>query len=88
MKGMPSPPKLTRRQVEILHLVADGESDAEIARALKISPQMVKAHVSKVRDRLLIQYPHLKGGRPRPVILRFFMFANGAVFGGGGEAGT
>lgn len=74
---------MTQRQLVILGLVADGETDAEIARALKIRESTARAHVANVRDRLLIQYPQLKNGnrRPRVVILRYFRFVDREAFG-------
>jgi DNA-binding NarL/FixJ family response regulator len=42
------PPGLTTRQQEILGLLRDGLSNAEIARRLFISPKTVEHHVSAV----------------------------------------
>ncbi|MFN8474661.1 MAG: AAA family ATPase [Anaerolineae bacterium] len=39
---------LTRRQREILQLVAQGQTNAEIARALVLSPRTVEMHVSNI----------------------------------------
>lgn len=85
LRAVPASLNLTKRQVAVLHLVADGESDAEIARTLNIKESTARAHVAQVRDRLLIQYPkQLNGGkstRPRMVILRYFRFVESAVYG-------
>lgn len=43
---------LTRRQVEVLGLVADGMSNAEIARRLCISAKTAEHHVSAIMARL------------------------------------
>jgi pimeloyl-ACP methyl ester carboxylesterase/DNA-binding CsgD family transcriptional regulator len=43
---------LTARQVEILRLVADGLSDAEIAERLTVSPHTVHRHVANIRTKL------------------------------------
>ena len=43
---------LTRRQIEILRLVAQGASNAEIARRLGLSEHTVKRHVANVLTRL------------------------------------
>ena len=43
---------LTHRKQEVLGLVADGLTSAEIARALKISPATVRTHVEHAREKL------------------------------------
>jgi two-component system response regulator NreC len=43
---------LTRREREVLHMVAEGLSSAAIARRLGISPRTVEAHRAKVMRRL------------------------------------
>ena len=45
-------PALTAREVEILTLVARGGSNADVARALSISPKTVSVHVSNVLAKL------------------------------------
>lgn len=58
---LPAPPpppgldKLTRREMEILLLVADGLSNAEIAAALHVSYKTVKFHVSNILRKLSVQ---------------------------------
>ena len=52
--------KLTAREKEVLHLVAQGKSNAEIAKELIISEHTAKAHVGhilekfRVHDRILV----------------------------------
>jgi DNA-binding NarL/FixJ family response regulator len=43
---------LTEREKEVLSLVAQGQSNAEIAGALVLSPATVKTHVSRVMSKL------------------------------------
>jgi DNA-binding CsgD family transcriptional regulator len=43
---------LTRRQTEIIALVASGLSDKEIARRLGLSPRTVQAHLDRVFQEL------------------------------------
>src|SRR5919198_1818315 len=57
--GVPEPgpqaddaPGLTRREVEILQLVAEGHSNAELARMLWVTEQTVKFHLSNIYRKL------------------------------------
>jgi DNA-binding NarL/FixJ family response regulator len=43
---------LSEREREVLRLVADGLSDAEIARRLIVSPHTVHRHVANIRGKL------------------------------------
>jgi DNA-binding CsgD family transcriptional regulator len=45
-------PDLTRREVEILRLVAEGLSNAELARMLWVTEQTVKFHLSNIYRKL------------------------------------
>ena len=47
-------PELTDREKEILELLAQGRRTAEIARALHLSVPTVKAHVSRLFDKLQV----------------------------------
>jgi len=44
--------KLTEREMEVLHLVADGMNNREIANKLVISEKTVKTHVSNILSKL------------------------------------
>jgi DNA-binding NarL/FixJ family response regulator len=45
-------PELTTREREVLALIADGESNATIARRLSLSPKTVRNHVSSIFAKL------------------------------------
>ena len=45
-------PALTQREREVLRLLADGNSNEEIGKALFISPETVRTHVRKAMDKL------------------------------------
>ncbi|WP_225724840.1 MULTISPECIES: response regulator transcription factor [unclassified Nocardia] len=71
----PAPPEmdqLTARELEVLLLLADARSNAEIAAALGVGEETVKTHVSRVlaklgvRDRIhAVVYAHQNGLAPR-----------------------
>ena len=52
VRSSSSGPALSKRQREVLELMAKGLSNVEIARALAISPNTVKIHVSGILARL------------------------------------
>jgi DNA-binding NarL/FixJ family response regulator len=56
MRDVGAPKKLveplTPRELDVLQLIADGRSNREIGRALNITDQTVKSHVSHVLDKL------------------------------------
>ncbi len=43
---------LTRRELEVLQLLADGQANKEIARALGVSPNTVKTHLARLFEKL------------------------------------
>jgi DNA-binding CsgD family transcriptional regulator len=47
-----SEPRLTSRELDVLELVAEGYSTAEIARALWITEETVRTHVKRTLARL------------------------------------
>jgi len=46
---------LSRRECEVLELLASGRSNKEMARALAISPNTVKTHVARVYRKLEVE---------------------------------
>jgi NarL family two-component system response regulator LiaR len=46
------PPQLTRREEQVLMLLARGRANGQIARELHIAPQTVKTHVSNILSKL------------------------------------
>ena len=48
----PELPKLTTREQEVLHWMAQGLSAKEIARRLRISPETVKDHLVRIYEKL------------------------------------
>jgi len=45
-------PRLTPRETEVLRMVAEGQSNTEIAERLTISAETVKTHVSRILEKL------------------------------------
>ena len=43
---------LTPRELEVLHLLAAGQANKEIARALGVSPNTVKTHLARLFEKL------------------------------------
>ena len=48
-------PRLSKRQLQVLALVAEGKTNAEIAKALSRSPSTIKIHVSAILDQLNVK---------------------------------
>ena len=46
---------LSRRECEILELLASGQSNKELARTLSISPNTVKTHLARVYEKLGVE---------------------------------
>jgi DNA-binding NarL/FixJ family response regulator len=44
--------RLSKRQLEVLHLLGEGKTNKEIAMALFLSPNTIKLHVSAILQRL------------------------------------
>jgi DNA-binding NarL/FixJ family response regulator len=61
-------PELTKRQIEILRLVADGLSNAQVGQQLWVSEPTVKLHLSRIYEKLQVsnrtgasRWAHLHG---------------------------
>ena len=52
VRASTSPEALTEREIEVLRLLADGQSNKEIARSLIIGEKTVKTHVSSILAKL------------------------------------
>jgi DNA-binding NarL/FixJ family response regulator len=50
--GSADKPELTKREVEILRLVAEGKSNSQVARSLWVTEQTVKFHLSNIYRKL------------------------------------
>jgi len=50
-----SPEALTKREIEVLRLIAAGRANKEIARELEVAEQTIKAHVSSILGKLGVQ---------------------------------
>lgn len=48
--------KLSEREIEILKLIAEGKTNSQIAKEVKISIHTVKAHVANILLKLDVQY--------------------------------
>lgn len=53
--GRPSTAQLTRRELDVAHLVANGARNSEVARALAITEATVKTHLVRVYEKLNIR---------------------------------
>jgi DNA-binding CsgD family transcriptional regulator len=47
-----TPRDLSAREVEVLQLVADGQSNKEIGEAMSLSPLTVKSHLARIGHKL------------------------------------
>ncbi len=50
--GLPAPQLLSTREIRVLQLVADGQSNKEIGDALNLSAFTVKTHLSRIGNKL------------------------------------
>jgi DNA-binding NarL/FixJ family response regulator len=70
-----TPPQLTKREVEILKLVAEGLSNAEVGKRLWLSEPTIKLHLSRTYEKLNVtnrtsasRWAHMHGLlQPQPV---------------------
>lgn len=52
--GVKEAMKMTRREQEVLALIADGLTNKEIAKTLKITPYTVKSHIHNIMEKLTL----------------------------------
>ena len=52
--GHPAVGELTQREAEVLHWVAEGKSNDDVARILGITSATVKKHLERVYDKLAV----------------------------------
>jgi DNA-binding NarL/FixJ family response regulator len=52
VEGTPADAALTPRELEVLRLIADGQSNSEIAATLVLSQETVKTYVSRILTKL------------------------------------
>ena len=45
---------ISRRELQVLEALADGQSNKEIARTLAISPNTVKTHIARLYEKLQV----------------------------------
>jgi NarL family two-component system response regulator LiaR len=64
----PTPDPLTRREAEVLLLVAQGLSNQDIARKLHISDPTVRSHVSNIMSKLHLA-TRIQAAAPKAVFL-------------------
>jgi DNA-binding NarL/FixJ family response regulator len=55
LKGEESPEALTERETEVLRLLAQGQSNKQIAHSLHNTEQTIKTHVSRILSKLGVQ---------------------------------
>jgi DNA-binding CsgD family transcriptional regulator len=54
-EGADQGPRLTRRELEVARLIADGLTNQAIARRLSIAPRTAEAHVENIRRKLEVR---------------------------------
>jgi DNA-binding CsgD family transcriptional regulator len=47
--------KVSERELEVLELLAAGQSNKEIAKALDVSPNTVKSHIARLFEKLAVR---------------------------------
>jgi len=64
--ALPGPASLTRREREVMELLAEGHSNAEIASALWIAPTTVRKHLENIYAKLDVRTRTAAVARARP----------------------
>jgi LuxR family maltose regulon positive regulatory protein len=52
---MPPRPELTKREIQVLELIAQGHQNKEMAHAMKIAEETAKIHVKHIFNKLGVQ---------------------------------
>ena len=66
--------KMTKRELEIIKLIADGSTNKEMAQILNLSPHTVKSHVHNILEKLSLH--------TRVQIARFYDFTKSSIADG------
>lgn len=86
-RSAPAPiQQLTRRQREVLELMAQGLSNAEIARRLVLEPKSVENHINAIFNQLGVNQDPAGHPRVRAVLMYLRLYQGGGSSDGSGRA--
>ncbi len=78
--------QLTRRQREVLELMAQGLSNAEIARRLVLEPKSVENHINAIFNQLGVNQDPSGHPRVRAVLMYLRLYQGNGPANGSGRA--